>query len=246
MKKVSVGVKGVDELLFGGFPERKSILVTGNCGTGKTIFASHFMNNGGGVYISFEQDKEKLFGDLKEIGIDFKKLEDKDKLRVLGGNLVGIQKLKEKRKASAEDIIEEILEVVEEISAKRVVVDSINLFLMLFDTDKERRNVLYELNYALQQVGCTIVMTCELPEHSQKLSWFGFEEFIADGVVVLKRDYKKDLNLNKRYLEIVKLRGSDFKEGNFPLRITNEGLRVFMNDPNDEFFYNEVKKNGKS
>jgi len=237
MKRISSGVTGVDELLMGGIPQRKSILIAGSCGTGKTIFASHFINKEGGVYISFEQDKDKLFDDLMEIGIDLKKLEKKNKLRVLGGNLVGIQKLKEKRKANVDDIIDEVIEVVREIKAKRVVIDSVNLFLMLFDTDKERRNILYELNYSLQQEGCTVCMTCELPERSKGLSWFGFEEFISDGVIVLKRNYKKEMNMNKRYMEIIKLRGTDFKEGNFPIKITKKGLKVFKTDPSDEFFH---------
>jgi len=245
MKKIKSGVSGVDSLLFGGIPERKSILITGSCGTGKTIFASQFMHiGGGGVYISFEQNKEKLYKDLLEVGIDFKKLEKKKKLKVLGGNLVSIQRLKEKRGAKADDIIDEIIEVVREVKAKRVVIDSVNLFLLLFDTDKERRNIFYDLIYNLEQEGCTTLMTCELPENSWSLSWFGFEEFVTDGVILLQRDYQKEHNVNKRYLKIVKIRGTDFKEGNFPLNISHKGIKVFKNDPNDEFFYLE-KGGGK-
>ena len=171
--------------------------------------------------------------------MDLKKLESKGKLKVLGGNLINILKLKTKRKAGAQDLIEEIVEVVRELNAKRVVIDSINLFLLLFETNAERRNIMYELSYALQQEGCTVVMTCELPERKEGLSWFGFEEFVVDGVLLLTKTYNKDLNINKRFLEVVKLRGTNYKEGNFQLKITDGGMRVLLNDPNCAFFESE-------
>ena len=236
IKKVSTGIPGIDSILNGGIPNNKSVLVSGNCGTGKTILASHFIKEGGGVYISFEQDRDKLFEDLKQVGVDLKILEKKGKLKLLGGNLIQIQNLKDKRKAKARDIIEEIVEVIQELKAKKVVIDSINLFLLLFDTNRERRNIMYQLMYALEQEDCTVLLTCELPERKEGLSWFGFEEFVCDGVFLLSREYNKDLNMNKRYIEVVKLRGTNYKEGNFQLKITDKGMKVLTNDPNCAFF----------
>ena len=239
MKKVSTGIKGVDHILIGGLPSEKSILISGNCGTGKTILASHFIQKEGGVYISFEQDRDKLYEDLKGVGVNLSQLEKKGKLKVLGGNLINILKLKTKRKAGAQDLIEEIIEVVKEVKAKRVVIDSINLFLLLFETNAERRNIMYELSYGLQQEGCTVLMTCELPDRKDGLSWFGFEEFVVDGVLLLTKTYNQDLNINKRFLEVVKMRGSNYKEGNFQLKITDKGMKVLLNDPNCAFFESE-------
>jgi circadian clock protein KaiC len=39
-KKVATGISGLDELVGGGFPEGRVILVIGGPGTGKTIFAA--------------------------------------------------------------------------------------------------------------------------------------------------------------------------------------------------------------
>ncbi|MSR85999.1 hypothetical protein EXS74_01230 [Candidatus Woesearchaeota archaeon] len=242
MNKIAVGVKGVDDILMGGIPEGKSILLSGNCGAGKTVFASHFIMEGlknkeTAVYISLEQDKQNLISDLEEMGIMWDHYEKKNKLRIIGGNLAYVRMLKDKRKAHFEDVIQEIKAVVIELGAKRVAIDSINLFLQLFDDISEQRNCFAQLNYELQQLGCTILYTCEIPEISQKLSWYGFEEFVVDGVLLLRRNYEKELNMNKRFLEVIKMRGTDYKEGTFPFRITKEGMEVYKNDPSSEFFH---------
>ena len=242
MNKIPVGIKGVDDILLGGFPEGKSILISGNCGAGKTVFASHFIMEGlrnreTAVYISLEQDKQKLIADLEEIGIMWDPMEKKNKLRIIGGNLAYVRMLKDKRKAHFEDVIQEIKDVVVELHAKRVAIDSINLFMQLFDDLAEQRNCFSQLNYELQQLGCTVLYTCEIPEQGQNLSWYGFEEFVVDGVLLLKRNHEKELNMNRRFFEVIKMRGMDYKEGSFPLKITKEGMEVYMNDPSSEFFH---------
>ncbi len=242
MKKISTGIKGVDEILMGGIPEGKSILVSGNCGAGKTIFAAHFISEGlknkeTAVYISLEQEKQKLIADLEEIGLIWGAAEKNNKLRIIGGNLAYVKMLKEKRKAQFEDVINEIKEVVEELQAKRVVIDSINLFLALFDNFAEQRTCFAQLNYELLQCGCTVIYTCEIPEQSPTLGWYGFEEFVVDGVLLLQRNHEKELNKNRRFLEVIKMRGTNYKEGTFPCRITKNGMEVFKNDPSSEFFH---------
>lgn len=242
MKKVPVGIKGVDDILLGGIPEGKSILVSGNCGAGKTVFASHFISEGlknkeTAVYVCLEQDKAKLLTDLQEIGIDWDALEKKNKLRIIGGNLAYVRMLKDKRKADFSDVIQEVKDVVQETKAKRVAIDSINLFLSLFDNISDQRNCFAQLNFELQQLGCTVLYTCEIPEYTSSLGWFGFEEFVVDGVILLRRNHEKEMNMNKRFFEVIKMRGANYKEGSFPLRITKSGMEVFMIDPNTEFFH---------
>jgi circadian clock protein KaiC len=242
MKKIQVGIKGVDSILYGGLPKGKSILVSGNCGAGKTIFASQFItqglkNNEPGVYVTLEEDRDKIVEDLKELGIDWQIGIDENKVRVLGGNIAYIRKLKERRKANIEDFIAEIIEVAQEIGAKRIAIDSVNLFLHLFDEGREQRTVLSELLYELSKLDTTTILTCEVPENSNAISWFGFEEFVVDGVLLLKRGIHRKVNKNTRSFEVIKMRGIDFKKGQFPFSILpQKGISVFINDPDKEFF----------
>ena len=48
-------------------------------------------------------------------------------------------------------------EVIEEIKAKRVVIDSVNLFAMLFSDDSERRNAVASLIAMLEDAKCTTI-----------------------------------------------------------------------------------------
>jgi circadian clock protein KaiC len=45
-ERVPTGILGLDSLIEGGFPKGRSILVTGEPGTGKTIFSLQFLVEG--------------------------------------------------------------------------------------------------------------------------------------------------------------------------------------------------------
>ena len=85
LERIKTGIPGLDELLGGGFPKGKVVMVSGPSGSGKTILAAQFINQGiknneGCVYITLEESKEKLLDNLLEIGIDFTQLEKKNKI----------------------------------------------------------------------------------------------------------------------------------------------------------------------
>src|SRR5437879_6866807 len=60
LERVPTGIKGLDELLGGGFPEGKCILVVGSPGSGKTTFALQYLYSGAlqgetGLYVTLEE-----------------------------------------------------------------------------------------------------------------------------------------------------------------------------------------------
>ena len=63
---VSTGVEGLDSILAGGITERSTVLVSGNPGTGKSIFGIQYLYHGvtehdeRGVYVSFEEDEADI------------------------------------------------------------------------------------------------------------------------------------------------------------------------------------------
>ena len=76
ISKVMTGINGLDEITFGGFPEKRSTLITGYAGSGKTVFATHFILNGimmydePGVFISLEESEEELKKNMTSFGLD--------------------------------------------------------------------------------------------------------------------------------------------------------------------------------
>lgn len=237
MEKVKVGIDGVDALLGGGLPKGRTILLAGACGTGKTIFAAQFALMGAKskencVFITFEQGKKKLIEDMKQIKINFEKMENDGYLKIIGGPIGHIRYFKEMTKADMTNIAGEIEEVAKEINAKRVVVDSVNLYLMLFEKDSEKRNALAELVSTLEKLSCTSLLTCEVKEGTKDISWYGFEEFVVDGVIILYRIPVE--SLFERSISIVKMRGMPHSQSIATLKIEKDGIKVY---PEQKAFY---------
>lgn len=74
MERIKTGIDGIDEIT-GGFPIGRTILVTGEPGSGKTIFGLQFANNCclqnlKTTYITTEEDTEDLFTQSSAFGWD--------------------------------------------------------------------------------------------------------------------------------------------------------------------------------
>ncbi|MDY6777394.1 MAG: ATPase domain-containing protein, partial [Candidatus Nanohaloarchaea archaeon] len=68
-ERVETGIEGLDDLLNGGIPVNHSVFLAGPAGSGKTTFCLEFLYRGAekgenGLYISFEETKEQILGDL--------------------------------------------------------------------------------------------------------------------------------------------------------------------------------------
>jgi circadian clock protein KaiC len=61
---IRTGIEGLDELISGGFPKGRVILVLGGPGSGKTVLASQFLYKGlseygeNGIMVSLDEGKE--------------------------------------------------------------------------------------------------------------------------------------------------------------------------------------------
>jgi len=228
MERVKTGIPGLDNLLSGGIPKGRTILVSGSCGAGKTILASQFIYNGvkqynqNGVLISLEQDKNNIIDDLLSVGMNVKNLKG---FSMLGGSFETINYYKIKLKADIDDVLAEIREVIEEVKAKRVALDSLNLFFMLFDDEFERWKILLKLRNLFTELKCTSILTYEMNDYSQNN--IPFEFCLVDGVITLFN--KRIDNVLCRAVNVLKLRGSEHVKKVCPFEINNKGLVVFPN-----------------
>lgn len=164
-KRCPSGIPGLDELIQGGFPRHRSILLSGTAGSGKTTFAVQYLYRGitdynePGILICLEQDPKELKVDMLDYGFDLQKAEYEGKLVILDASLsrVGMSKLDSMITADAfkerpdgsmsilpdEFNIEKILRLVEEkaknIGAKRAVFDSLPALDFLIDEQNETK-----------------------------------------------------------------------------------------------------------
>ncbi|MCX6819151.1 MAG: AAA family ATPase [Candidatus Aenigmarchaeota archaeon] len=231
--RTKTGIEGLDIMLNGGLLSGRVILLSGSAGTGKSTLGMQFIYNGikqfnePGVFITLEQDKEKLKQDMKSISMDLDKLGNSFSL--IGGSMAKIKYYQTKTKAKLEDFIAEIEEVVKETKSERIVIDSINLLLLLFNTDEERRKALLALTEALSRLKCTALLTCEVRENTFDISWWGFEQFVVDGVIAMY-NVKKD-PMFYQGIVIRKMRGMDHNKNIVPYKITDKGIAVYPEEP---------------
>ena len=79
VSKFGIGI--VDTALMGGIPGGSCVLLAGGSGVGKTILAMQWLFNGyrtyqePGIYITFEERKDKLYEDMLGFGWDLAKYE---------------------------------------------------------------------------------------------------------------------------------------------------------------------------
>src|SRR5690349_21260627 len=80
LPKSPTGIRGFDEITFGGLPRGRPSLVCGRAGCGKTLFAVEFLVHGAmeynepGVFIAFEETEEDLAKNVASLGYDLGEL----------------------------------------------------------------------------------------------------------------------------------------------------------------------------
>jgi len=201
--RASTGIEGLDEVIGGGFPKRSLVLLAGNPGTGKTAFSVRFLHKGAelgepGLYVSLAESENVLVQNAyKHFGVDFRQLKREGKIRIL--DLVAMKG--EGVSAAVEAIIDEIASS----GAKRLVIDSFTAMAQAFKEPIDVRVIVHTvLSKMIGQLECTTIMVEEMPTGSERVG-LGFEEFVADGVIVLRRGWLDGRLL--RELELVKMRG---------------------------------------
>jgi circadian clock protein KaiC len=221
MERVKTGIEGLDQLLFGGFLPGSSVLVAGSPGTGKTSLGMQFLYKGitlydePGFFITFEEFPEQIYRDALNFGWDFRRLEEEDKLKVLFTS----PDLMHQDIQRQEGLLPEMMR---EIHARRVVVDSISHFQALAPNPAEFRETIYGLINALKREGMTSMLIREIVE--TEAPGAGSEEYIADTVIRLTRERVEDQSM--RFLEIVKSRGTRHVSVPNLFFIGDEGIRL--------------------
>ena len=218
-ERVETGIPGLDKLMESGLVKGSVTLVSGGAGTGKTIFCSQFINHGlqkgeNCLYITLEESPENIKEDVKNFGWDFEEFVSRKKLF-----------LEYRDPFQMTDIVTPLVERIEGQKIRRVVIDSTSLLGLYFKNAFEIRKQLYKLVMALKATGATSVLTAEISDDSgNKLSRFGVEEFVADGVIKL---YGMKIGEgNFRSLQIIKMRRTKHAEDVFPFEFGKNGIAV--------------------
>ncbi len=240
-KRVPTGVKGLDEMLGGGLPSGRCILVCGGPGSGKTIFGVQFLYNGAveygeaGLYVSLDESPSHLREDVSGFGWDIERLERDGKLAIVDASpirtipgRVQIGKLSiGKRDFKMLSLIESVRSRAQEIGAKRVVIDSISSLILQYPDDSERRTAILDLFESLTELGTTCLIMTELRATALERQ-IEAEEFLSHGVIIFHTFNESGRLI--RSIQIEKMRGIPHDHELRPYRIHKAGIEIFAKE----------------
>jgi circadian clock protein KaiC len=218
---VKTGIKGLDEVLFGGIPRGNIILAAGTAGTGKTTLGVEFVYRGArqfnepGVIVLFEVAPEKVIRDAALFGWDLRELERQGRLRML----FTTRQLFEQELQQADG---PLLAEAAELGARRIFVDG--LFRLTRPNGRDPREAFHFLAEALHRENMTAMLALESTVAEPAVR--SPEEFVADTILQLSIEPVQRAAL--RSVEVVKSRGHECALGRHSFRIVNgQGLEVY-------------------
>ncbi len=220
--RVPTYIQGFDKIVQGGLKEKSINLVVGSAGTGKTIFAIQFLIEGilkkgeTGVYITFEEKKEKLYSDMLAFGWDLEKYEKKGKFIFLQYNPEQVKKVLIEGGGTIENIITKS-------KATRIAIDSITSFALLYKEELTRKEAALSLFELINNWGCTAVLTSQLTSSREEI-FSTTLEFEVDSLIKLYNTKKS--GVRKRAVEVIKMRGTKHPLKTMELKITDKGLKI--------------------
>ncbi len=242
LENVPTGVEGLDELIDGGFPRGRVVLVLGGPGTGKTILASQFLYKGisqygeNGIFVSLDEGKNHFYSEMLKFGWDFKKAEEEGKFLFLDATrLSRVAMLKEKlmkeetgslrgKQLQIDRLIEELQAKIQQIGAKRVVLDTLASLFYRFLDPIERRTAGVDLIEALSDINITTIVTTELTYLGLERNLMD-EEFLVHGVIMMQTLFSG--GTTTRALQVEKMRGTNVNPNLVPYAIDKNGIEIF-------------------
>ncbi len=224
--RIQSGIPGLDAQIQGGLQAGDFVLLVGGIGAGKTIFSSQFvynavkMFNDRAVFATFEEDIASLKRNMLKFGMDLGALEAEGKVRLLD-----LEALEGRGMGSN---IEALLSALDDIHARRLVVDSLTAFLSGAEQKYDYSFLMHLIYKTLKREGVTTLMTVSKLEGSR--ASLGVEEFVADGIFELENYVSQHMELKTRFI-VRKLRGTDHSRKYHSVAFTPTGIQILPYSP---------------
>jgi circadian clock protein KaiC len=220
--RMRTGISKLDELLGEGIPRGSSIIVSGVAGSGKTVLGLEFLYRGArdqdekGIYFSFEETEERLRSTARGLGWDLDREIDRGMVRIVF--------------IPQPDILvdRDLLEIqrhVESFEARRVVLDSMSVFLHKIDDKSIARDKVFWLASIIQNQEAVGFFANDVASGTTGHTRFGVEETVMDGLLLLS--WEQEGLERHRYVEVNKLRNTGHASGRHSMTIGPGGIGIF-------------------
>jgi circadian clock protein KaiC len=222
-RRLSVGISELDKMLGGGVLEGDSVLIAGPSGTGKSALATQFIAEGirrgePGIMAIFEERPEGYSQRADTFGLRLKTAMDTGKMEILYLRPLDL---------SVDETMQSILDAIERIGAKRVVIDSLVGFEMALAPGfrADFRESLYRMIGALTGAGITILSTVEVEDNFTSLQFSHYAiSFLTDDILRLR--YVEIDGQLRKVMMVVKMRSGNHSKDIREYVITEKGVVV--------------------
>jgi len=222
-RRLSMGIPELDKMMGGGILEGDSLLVAGPSGTGKSALATQFIAEGlrqgeAAVVALFEERPDGYTTRAGNFGLDLKKPQDTGKLEVLYLRPLDL---------SVDETMQAILDAIERVGAKRLVIDSLVGFEMALAPGfrADFRESLYRMIGALTRAGVTILSTVEVEDSFNAMPFSHYAiSFLTDDI--LRMRYVEIDGQLRKIMVVIKMRGGNHSKDIREYIITDKGVVV--------------------
>ena len=225
--KAASGIEGLDDILRGGFPVGRILLVEGDPGVGKTTLALQFLLEGAkrgeaSVYVTLSETREELLQVAASHGWSLDGIDIFELATPAAFAEEGQNTLFHPSEVELAEMTKAVADLCNRVNPRRLVFDSLSEIRLLAQSAlRYRREVL-----ALKQFFAGRNTTVLLLDDRTDTGSDGHLQSIAHGVVSLEQLIPL-YGSHRRRVRITKLRGVDFRGGYHDMIIRKGGLDVF-------------------
>jgi KaiC/GvpD/RAD55 family RecA-like ATPase len=247
--RTPTGIPGFDEILGGGLPQGRVLLVLGEPGAGKTVLSSQFLINGierfneNGVFVSLKEARVHYEREMNQFGWDFAAAEKQGKFAFLDASPIRVPPGEVRNGKltigaqgfSLVSLLEVIRRNAKALEAQRIVVDSLSMLELQYPHGNQRRKAILDTVEALTETGATCVMTTDFTsiglepfralEDFLRLSIIQFEKQLFHGVISMQTVQAG--RIMERIIQVEKMRETQIDRQPRPYRITQKGIEVY-------------------
>ena len=237
--RTPTGISGLDEMVGGGFPQGRVLLILGEPGAGKTIFCSQYLFNGitkfeeNGLFVSMDENRNHFDREMNQFGWNFDSAEkqgqfsfvDASPIRAIPGEVKVGNLTIGRQNFSLPNLLELIRSKAQSIDAKRIVVDPVSLLMFQYPNETQRRTAMLDLVEGMSKTDTTCILSSELRRIGLQGRTLQTEEYLVHGAILMQTILVG--RTMERTIQVEKMRETKIDRQPRPYRITEKGIEVY-------------------